>query len=89
MATAKNQVDAIREASRSASTRLRGHELAWEGSPHTAEGLRIDSGWRRKGPGYGKCSCGALSPSEMPSTSKRQAWHRAHKLSVLADGLNS
>jgi hypothetical protein len=78
--SAKHQVDDIRRAQRGKySTRLSGHDMTCEGKVISRPnggitGARIGSTF---------CSCGAKSPS-LDSNSKRQAWHRQHKLDVLA-----
>jgi hypothetical protein len=64
--------------------RLAGHTLIGEGAPHTSTGVRVLRSWGGTyGTGHGKCSCGALS-EELPSSTKRKAWHRAHKEDVRA-----
>ncbi|MET4222810.1 hypothetical protein [Oerskovia enterophila] len=66
-------------------SRLAGHELWWEGAPHTAKGQLIYRGRiTTGGTGHGKCSCGALSP-ELPSGTQRRAWHREHKAEITRD----
>ena len=62
------------------NTRLAGHSLVSEGSPHDRHGERI---WQTgtKGWGRAKCSCGWLS-IDLPSANKRQVHHRAHKRAV-------
>jgi hypothetical protein len=64
------------------SARVSGHTLIDEGSAYNANGKRP---WSlcANAAGYGKCSCGALSP-ELPSKNARKRWHRAHKAEVLA-----
>lgn len=56
---------------------VKGHTLPLEG--------RVMN-WRGpgSGPGRGRCSCGATSEEELPTTAARQRWHREHKLAVLA-----
>lgn len=65
------------------NSRLAGHSLIDEGSPHTADGRRILRGnWTgTSGIGHAKCSCGALS-DELDSGTKRRKWHQDHKASI-------
>lgn len=60
-------------------SRLAGHELYSEGAPYDSDGKFVNTNWGgTAGVGRGKCSCGEMSP-ELPSGTKRKAWHRAHK----------
>lgn len=61
-------------------SRLPGHELLWEGAAYVRRGTQFVTGPERgtRGVGYGKCSCGALSP-ELASGNQRKQWHRDHK----------
>lgn len=80
--SAKHQVDAIRDAQQGkASTRVPGHQMPYEG-----KALDGPNGWpNRQRVGVTFCSCGAQSPV-LNSNSKRQAWHRQHKVDVLTAG---
>lgn len=62
------------------SNRMPGHWLESEGAPHDKKGRRLGSlwGYSTSGDGYGKCSCGKLSPL-LPSGMARKKWHREHK----------
>jgi hypothetical protein len=55
-----------------------GHELICEGAAHSVRGQQINLYGGVGGTGYGKCSCGKLSPITH-SGRERKAWHRAHK----------
>jgi hypothetical protein len=62
--------------------RLAGHTLIGGGAPHLSNGVRIMRMYGGTfGGGHGKCSCGALS-GDLPSSTKRKAWHRTHKEQV-------
>ncbi|MDQ8040652.1 hypothetical protein RDI86_02195 [Cellulosimicrobium sp. XJ-DQ-B-000] len=68
----------------SASTRLAGHELLWEGAPHEKRANGTFSrrwGQGTGGTGHGLCSCGASS-GEMTSGTQRKKWHREHKQQI-------
>lgn len=56
------------------------HALKFNAAPYTAEGELVhpdDTGITR-GPGRGKCACGALSP-ELENGAQRRNWFKEHK----------
>lgn len=63
------------------------HALKYNGAPYTAEGelqFPLDTSVTR-GPGYAKCSCGALSPEALANGSQRRAWFKLHKAAPVAE----
>lgn len=61
--------------------RVSGHWLLSEGAAFTHVGSRRwPSG--TAGPGYGRCSCGAMS-DWLDTGAARKRWHREHKAEVL------
>lgn len=56
-------------------TLLKGHIMGDEGCARGDDGMIL---WDAKGPGRGKCSCGALSEI-LPTRAARKRWHREHK----------
>jgi hypothetical protein len=56
-----------------------GHALVNGGAAYAETSVRN----RYDSQGHGKCSCGERSPW-LDSNAKRKAWHRQHKLDVLA-----
>lgn len=68
------------------STILPGHALVGQGAPYglglnnTVQLIRSHT---TAGPGRGLCSCGDLS-LELPTATRRKAWHRQHKADVAA-----
>ena len=62
------------------SNRMAGHTLVAEGAPHNMRGTRWHNlyNYTTGGTGYGKCSCGKLSPL-LHSSRDRKKWHREHK----------
>jgi hypothetical protein len=78
--TTIHQTEPVSTEQPTATTRLSGHELFYEGAAYDAKGkYRVQEIWGGTGgTGSGKCSCGALSP-ELTSGAQRKAWHRGHK----------
>lgn len=56
------------------------HTLLEDGAPHNTDGTRSRTLLKspNSGIGYGKCSCGQLSPSPLPAAGARQRWHAEH-----------
>jgi hypothetical protein len=61
------------------SNRVAGHSLRHEGR------VGADPYRPTNGEGKCRCECGAWSPT-LPSTAKRQQWHRDHKDDIRAGG---
>lgn len=69
----------------STTAHVAGHNLVSEGAPHDELGRRIYPGssvFGTGGLGRALCSCGTKS-EELPSSTRRKSWHRAHKTVVL------
>lgn len=60
------------------ANRLAGHELPTEGRIYDEHGNHLTDG-------SAVCSCGTPSPV-LPSNTKRQLWHKAHKDDIRSGG---